>query len=98
MSALLPRVRGSAATRVVGSANSGLGEPARDVDQLDVGVLGGTGQHPEGLFAGDVESLHEDAFRLPDEVAAFQCLAEVPGVVGAVEQHSGLQSEQAGGD
>src|SRR3954451_17552666 len=51
-----PRPR-SAATRVVGSANSGLGEPARDVDKLDVGVLGGTGKHPEGLFAGDVEPL-----------------------------------------
>src|SRR3954454_18763126 len=67
------RHSGLAATRVVGSVNSGLGEPARDLDQLDVGVLGGTGKHPEGLFAGDVEPLHEDAFRLPDEVAAFQC-------------------------
>jgi hypothetical protein len=84
----------STATGAVEGVEAGLGEPARDIDQFDVGVLGRTDQHPEGLFAVDAEPLHEDAFRLPDEVTAGQRLAELPGVVGAVEQQSGLQSEQ----
>jgi hypothetical protein len=85
-----------AATQVVRAGDAGFGEPARDLDQFDVGVLGGTDEHPEGLFAGDAEPLHEDALGLPDEVAAFQRLVEVSGVVDAVEQQCGLQPEQAG--
>jgi len=34
-------------------------QPARDLDQLDVGVLGGADEHPECLFAGDPEPLDQ---------------------------------------
>ena len=36
---------------------AGFGEPARDLDELDVGVLGGADEHPECLFAGDAKPL-----------------------------------------
>src|SRR3954447_18665035 len=92
---LAPWLR-STATGAVGVVDAGFGKPACDVDQLDVGVLGGTDEHPEGLFAVDAEPLHQDALRLPDEITTLQRLAEVPGVVDAVEQQRGLQSEQTG--
>src|SRR3954465_8669817 len=88
----------STAPGAVGGVDAGFGEPACDVDQFDVGVLGGTDQHPEGLFAVDAEPLHEDALRLPDEIPAGQRLTELPGVVDAVEQQPGLQSEQPSRD
>ena len=48
---------------------AGLGDPLRDLAQLDVEPLRRGAKDVEGLVGGDVPLGHEDALGLPDDVA-----------------------------
>jgi hypothetical protein len=49
-----------------------LHDPASDVDQFQLSDLGGPRQSLECLQPGQIVSVHQNAFGLTDEIAAYQ--------------------------
>ncbi len=70
-------------TSVPGGGGSGgddfpaVGEMFGDVAEFDVGSGTGSAKEDEGLLGGDLVSLHQDSFRLADQLPGCQGFAEL---------------------
>jgi hypothetical protein len=66
-----------------------INEPTGHVDKLYIGVFGSVRQHVERLQTGDIVAVHQDAFGLPNDIAAGQCGVEMVFSGRADHRHGG---------
>ena len=72
-------------------------EPLRDIAQLHVPGRRSPDEVCEGGIVVDAVPLHEDAERLPNDLAASQCLVEACDLTGGAQSDSGVRGEQSCG-